>query len=340
LELRYLRSSSANTFKDCEFQYFLEYVLGIQSPSGKKAVLGTICHLVLEIMAKHKRNGRAPDKYCDPEYLLRICWDRITKEETHIQFDEKKDYRFCEKTLEKAIVSKYNPLKLKIMDPERQFVLPLEDPRFTTTYHDLLNKTKETIQIEIRGTIDLVCHKNADTLHIVDYKTGKRKCWITGEEKDDSFIQDKDVQARIYALAASRLYPKYKKIIVTIYYINDGGAVSGTFTKKDHAETYNILKDIIDEIKSNQFPSRIKEERPKDTWKCKYVCPFGERESNKLSNGVSVCNNIYGYMVQHGINDTIRKVNEKKQQQKSKGQVKDVRASNRRNIYDDETSEG
>ena len=35
----------------CEQQYFIEYVLGIRSPSNKKADKGTIVHKVLEILA-------------------------------------------------------------------------------------------------------------------------------------------------------------------------------------------------------------------------------------------------------------------------------------------------
>ena len=35
----------------CEQQYFIEYNLGIRSPSNKKADKGTIVHKVLEILA-------------------------------------------------------------------------------------------------------------------------------------------------------------------------------------------------------------------------------------------------------------------------------------------------
>ena len=51
----YFRSSSLNNWKYCEMQYFMTYVLGHQSPSGKKADLGTITHAVFETLAICKK---------------------------------------------------------------------------------------------------------------------------------------------------------------------------------------------------------------------------------------------------------------------------------------------
>ena len=47
----YIRSSSFNNYSYCQMQYFLTYVLGHQSTSGKKAQLGTIVHKVMEVLA-------------------------------------------------------------------------------------------------------------------------------------------------------------------------------------------------------------------------------------------------------------------------------------------------
>ena len=47
----YMRSSSYNNFDYCQMQYFLTYVLGHQSTSGKKAQLGTMVHKVMEVLA-------------------------------------------------------------------------------------------------------------------------------------------------------------------------------------------------------------------------------------------------------------------------------------------------
>ena len=47
----YIRSSSYNNWEYCELQYFITYNLGYQSPSGKKAQLGTMIHKVMECLA-------------------------------------------------------------------------------------------------------------------------------------------------------------------------------------------------------------------------------------------------------------------------------------------------
>ena len=51
----YIRSSSYNNYNYCEMQYFITYVLGHQSDSGKKAELGTIVHKVMEVLAGLKK---------------------------------------------------------------------------------------------------------------------------------------------------------------------------------------------------------------------------------------------------------------------------------------------
>ena len=71
----YIRSSSYNNWRYCEMQYFITYVLGYQSLSGKKAVQGTVVHKVLEVLAGlkkyHQDNIRAR--------ILRVDDDAIGK---------------------------------------------------------------------------------------------------------------------------------------------------------------------------------------------------------------------------------------------------------------------
>ena len=47
----YIRSSSYGNYDFCQMQYFMTYVLGYRSESGKKAQLGTTCHKVMECLA-------------------------------------------------------------------------------------------------------------------------------------------------------------------------------------------------------------------------------------------------------------------------------------------------
>ena len=58
MNIKFLRASSINTYRGCEFQFFMEQILELPSKSGKKALLGTIVHHVLELMAKGSKTNR------------------------------------------------------------------------------------------------------------------------------------------------------------------------------------------------------------------------------------------------------------------------------------------
>ncbi len=53
--ITYLRSSSYGTHSMCEQQYFIEYVLGLKSPSNKKLVLSNT-PLLTTILIKNERS--------------------------------------------------------------------------------------------------------------------------------------------------------------------------------------------------------------------------------------------------------------------------------------------
>lgn len=328
MNLKFLRASSITTYSGCQFQYFMENSLGLPSKSGKKAKLGTIIHHVLEIMARAKKNNHLSGVFIDHEKLLEICWARYMKEDEDPESFKPRDYKFCKTSIEKILPTQYNPLNLNVLATEKRFQIPLSDYGLSYEYYDIIKKVKESGIFEIRGTIDLVTEINSDTLEIIDWKTGSRKCWNTGVLKDYDYLKSKDIQLRMYDLATSIVYPQYKNRIMTIHFVNDGGPYSVSFDDEDRKKTLDILKNNIDEISNNWLPTRLKEEKPRDAkWKCKNVCHFGK---TKGSNGCSVCDNIYYYMVQNGLDATIEKVEEIKS---SKVVAEDKSTSNRRNIY-------
>ena len=82
----------------------------------------------------------------------------------------------------------------------------------------------------MKGTIDLITKPSEDTLEIIDWKTGRRLDWATGQEKTQEKLET-DPQLMIYFYAAKKLYPEIKNCIVTIFFINDGGPFSVSFNK-------------------------------------------------------------------------------------------------------------
>lgn len=121
----------------------------------------------------------------------------------------------------------------------------------------------------IKGTIDLITKVNDSTLEIIDWKTGKRLDWATGEGKSLEKLY-KDPQLKIYHYALSKLYPEYDHIIMSINFINDGGAFSMCFDKSDLSSTEDLIRKKFEEIK------KCKKPRLNKTWKCNKLCHFGK----------------------------------------------------------------
>jgi ATP-dependent helicase/DNAse subunit B len=279
MEINYLRASSIGTYKDCQFKYFLDYTCGLQSPAGKKALLGTIFHWIYEALARCKKTGhyKLNDKYSDPNYLLQVAWARFTKENPQFEYT-KADWKFVHKLVNEMMHSKLNPLKLDILATEKQFEIDLDLPGFGEN-------------CKLRGTIDLVTKLDDETLHVVDWKSGERKDWVTGKPKELDDFQ-KDIQLRVYDLALRVLYPEYKYRLFTIYYVRDGGPYTVTFSNKDVAESIDAIRKYYNQIKTNNKPKRIKDDRTRsrEFFKCKFVCHYGK---TKDDNGNVLCDKFF-----------------------------------------------
>jgi hypothetical protein len=266
----------------CEQQYFFDYVLGYRSPSNKKADKGTIVHKILEILAfvqftKQKGEKTFTDDIVgevdvndyDLTELSTQVYDYYTSNFDHHEWSEK-DKKDCFKWAHKAITyadGMFDPRNRDILYPEQQFDITIDKPWAKYDYGNL----KGTLAM--KGTIDLITRVNDDTLEIIDWKTGRRLNWATGEEKTQEKLE-KDPQLMIYFYAAQKLYPEIKHCIVTIYFINDGGPFSMTFDKSDIIATENLLRTKFEKIKKCKKPQLSK------SWKCKKLCHYGKNSFN------------------------------------------------------------
>lgn len=266
----------------CEQQYLFDYVLGYRSPSNKKADKGTIVHKVLEILAFIKYNqqnnqevfqddiiGDVDINNYDLDNIIEKVYNYYTSHFT-IHNWTKTDFKDCYNWTYKAINyadGMFDPRNRNILYPEQQFDIMIDKPWAKYKY-----ETKEGIvegNLSIKGTIDLITKPNEKTLEIVDWKTGRRLNWATGEEKTQEKLE-KDPQLMIYFYAAQKLYPEIDHCIVTIYFINDGGPFSMTFDKKDIYATEQLLRDKFEKIKKTIKP------RLNKTWKCTKLCHYGK----------------------------------------------------------------
>jgi ATP-dependent helicase/DNAse subunit B len=275
----------------CEQQYFLEYVLGLRGPSNKKADKGTICHKVLEILAFIKQGQQDLLEYFEDDVVGKICTDSYdldkiiddvysyyTKQFSHHEWTIK-DLKDCKEWVHKAISfndGMFDPRNRQILCPEQHFDILIEKPWSKYSY----NTSEGLLEgyLGLKGTIDLITKVDDNTIEVIDWKTGKRLDWATGQEKTHAKLQT-DPQLMIYHYAVSRLFPQYDYIIVTIYFINDGGPFSILFSKDDLKKTELMLKNKFDIIRKTKKP------RLNRTWMCNKLCHFGKttfEDSNNL----------------------------------------------------------
>jgi len=250
----------------CEQQYFGEYVLGWRGLSGQKADKGTIFHKVLEVLAVIKKAqqdnqttvtddiaGEININNYNLDTIIDTVYQYYTTRTSHHKWSPK-DHRDCKEWVHKAINfnnGMFDPRNSNILCPEQHFDFEITKPWAKYSYN--VEGQKLEGNLAMKGTIDLITLMNKDTIEIVDYKTGKRLDWATGQEKTQEKLE-KDPQLRIYHYAIKHLYPHIKNIIFTIYFINDGGPFSVCFHDSDLKDTEDMLRQKFEAIKSTKKP--------------------------------------------------------------------------------------
>jgi len=263
----------------CEQQYFFDYVLGYKQPSNKKADKGTIVHKALEILAfikftEQKGESTFIDDIIGEVNIHNYNLDKIIKQVytyytdsfTHHDWTER-DFKDCYKWTYKAINyadGMFDPRNRNILYPEQRFDITIDKPWANYDYGDLKG------QLAMKGTIDLITKPSEDTLEIIDWKTGRRLDWATGQEKTQEKLE-KDPQLMIYFYAAKKLYPEINNCIVTIFFINDGGPFSVSFNNNDLHATEDLIREKFTQIKKCKLPKLSK------SWKCTKLCMYGKK---------------------------------------------------------------
>ena len=320
----YIRSSSYNNYDYCQMQYFITYVLGHRSISGKKAQLGTIVHKVMECLASCKKELQD-----NPAKSMSITDDAVGE----IKFTERKlftkkfvadlldrsyeyytescthhytgaDMKFCKKSVDDALSyndGQFDPRKRNVVASEPQFDILIEEDWAKYEYKMPDGKIVEG-QLAIKGTIDLVTEVDEGVIEVIDWKTGRRLNWATGEEKTYEKLLE-DPQLLLYNYAISKLFPEYKQAIMSIYYIRDGGPFSMCFDKSDEKKFLEMLEKRFKQIQRNDFPQPIS--RTRKHFKCTKLCHFYK---NKWpGTNISMCEHVEEHLKAFGEEDTVQR---------------------------------
>ena len=257
-------------------------MLGWRGPSGLKADKGTTVHKVLEILAVIKKAqqdnidiieddviGKLSCSSYSLDSIIKKVYDYYSTANSHHKWTNK-DYKDCHSWVYKAIEfnnGMFDPRNRHIISPEQHFDFTID--KKWAQYNFKTPAGEVSGNLALKGTIDLITLANEKTIEIIDWKTGRRLDWATGEEKTIEKLE-KDPQLKIYHYAISKLYPKIEHIIFSIYFVNDGGPFSICFDKKDLISTEEMLRQKFELIKNVKKPKLNK------CWMCTKLCHFGK----------------------------------------------------------------
>lgn len=325
----YIRSSSYGNWDFCQMQYFITYVLGHSGGAGKKAELGTIVHKVMEVLSALKKNHQdkpknkyivAEDEVVGKVRILRdnlftsdfvtaledLSYEKYTAK-SEFQWrpgDRKEVARLVNIIVENGV---FDPRYRHVVDPEPHFDLEIEEPWAKLDFVDA-NGNPITGQLSIKGTIDLVTKVDDKVIEVIDWKTGARKNWATGEVKTYEKLQN-DPQLLLYHYAISRLYPEYDQTIMTIYFVKDGGPFTMCFDDSDRERFLGMLKKRFETIKNCQNPQTIHygnwpEPDDRSKFKCNRLCHF--YKNNWPGTDIPMCKYVGDHLEEFGMDDTVQ----------------------------------
>lgn len=308
----YHRSSSLGTLEMCEMKYFFQYVLGMKDKTNKKAVLGTIFHRAMQVLADKKLAQSNGDEKvvnddirnltfseCDDiELITDLCFNYYKKHEEDVDL-KISDFRTCLDWVHKAIEYKdgiLDPRNQNVYATELFFDIEIKQPWAKYSYN--INGNDFSGYLAIKGTIDLIIKEDDAYFQVLDYKSGKRLNWATGKEKT---YQDlcSDKQLLLYFYALKNMYPD-KDFYTSIFYINDGGIFDIVFSDSDYVKAEEMLKEKFEYIRSVNLPKQLSSDQ--SSWKCTRLCKFAEQhpESEKTT-----CQHFHDMIKLRGMNAVV-----------------------------------
>lgn len=190
----------------------------------------------------------------------------------------------------------HDPRKQDIVQTEHPFEFQIEKPWAKYRY-DLPDGRTVEGNLAIKGTVDLVTMKDG-ILYALDYKTGARFNWGTNKVKDMTELK-KDKQLMLYYYALRRLYPEHKKIMLTIFFVRDGGPFDLEFDDNTIETMEEYLRLQFEYTKSVKVPKMC--DPTQQDKKCKSFCSYYKRELD----GTNYCKAIHEQIKSRGINHVL-----------------------------------
>ncbi len=259
-----ISASDIMAHQRCAFQHHLSRVLQIESVPGDAALQGSAFHQCLKWTGEF---ALAKRRILAMPRLAEWAWDTVIRSrlsKTKRGNQPTAAYIKYLGNLDKVLKSPYSPLTLHLLEVETKFELRMPD---------------DWGEVVISGILDLVHEIDQDTIEVVDWKTGKCRD-LTTQQPLDMYDLLRAVQPRIYQLAATYLYPQYRNILVTFYYVEDGGPLTIPLDDNDLPLTLAGLWCFVQKLRQQDVPHRHQ------GWTCRFCGYFKngrcEKEWNRL----------------------------------------------------------
>lgn len=193
MRVEHLSASRIDTYLKCPHRYYIEYELERRQES-EALNFGHLIHSVFERLFQ----GNYENPIEDGKKLFGELWSQgQLRDISYFKLGQKVIEDFFRKndyfTLRQAVYQK----------PEYEFNIPINDGE---------------ISFILTGRIDLPLDRGEGILEIVDFKTSVLP--------KSTFELEEDVQMNVYYYAAQKLFPEFKKIRLTLYYLRYDQAVT------------------------------------------------------------------------------------------------------------------
>lgn len=236
--------SRINTYSMCPAKYFYSYVIKEPQSFSAPAVLGNIVHDVLE---DHVGENLSYNDMAVTFEQYRSVYDpegQIGPDLIDVAYVMLAEY-----------VDRHDGDEVQVLAKEKEFSIVI-GPAF------------------VRGFIDRIDRIDENTIHILDYKTGKF---------EETKVKE-NLQLGIYVLACSVLYPEVDTFKADLYYLRSAKQKGHTFTREDlPGIEQRVLDAIYQIVNDTQFKTTS---NARICGFCEHassgVCRFGAVQRNKI----------------------------------------------------------
>lgn len=266
----WLSHSSFNDFLNCPKAYYLKNVYKDSKSRNKISLLspytslGSAVHLSIETLLRYPADERKK-KLNSLEKEYEEIWNKNFQGKKGGFLSAEEEKEFFDKGLEMIKNLKQNPnfLLNKIIKRESYYKGDILPNYFIDDEEEIL----------LCGVPDWVEYLNDDTLHVIDFKTGKN------EEKEDS------TQLPIYVLLLENLQKRKVSRASYWYLLKDSEAKEKEIVREEVEDIKNKIVKAGKEIKD------LKNEALKKDWREVFICKRGEegcihcRDYEKIISG-------------------------------------------------------